>query len=355
MVKIADDFTGGSGERNTLIDGARLLDAIREWLATYISTVSDSDLDLLTLWAVHTHLVEETYYTPRLQIDSPVPESGKTTVIEHLERLCRRSIQMATVSSSAMLTRMLDKEIRTILIDEADRALDPKREGVNDTLAVINSGYKKGGTRPVLVPGKGGKWDVSEMPTFSPVALAGNQPRLPDDTRSRIIRVLLMPDHSGLIKESNRRKIDGDARGLHDEIAAWADSVRDRVEQGEPDLPDGITGRLREKWAPLKQVADAAGGEWPMRTDVMALNDRKEFEMDREDGLIRGKPAVVLLRHIKDVWPTTVPFLSSENLITRLINEYPEMWGPTNPICRALTAKRLGSMLAESYRASSLR
>jgi hypothetical protein len=49
MVKIADDFTGGSGERNTLIDGARLLDAIREWLATYISTVSDSDLDLLTL------------------------------------------------------------------------------------------------------------------------------------------------------------------------------------------------------------------------------------------------------------------------------------------------------------------
>jgi hypothetical protein len=116
--------------------------------------VSDSDLDLLTLWAVHTHLVEETYYTPRLQIDSPVPESGKTTVIEHLERLCRRSIQMATVSSSAMLTRMLDKEIRTILIDEADRALDPKREGVNDTLAVINSGYKKGGTRPVLVPGK---------------------------------------------------------------------------------------------------------------------------------------------------------------------------------------------------------
>jgi hypothetical protein len=123
MVKIADDFTGGSGERNTLIDGARLLDAIREWLATYISTVSDSALDLLTLWAVHTHLVEETYYTPRLQIDSPVPESGKTTVIEHLERLCRRSIQMATVSSSAMLTRMLDKEIRTIFPQMAGRAI----------------------------------------------------------------------------------------------------------------------------------------------------------------------------------------------------------------------------------------
>jgi hypothetical protein len=44
---------------------------------------------------------------------------------------------------------MLDKEIRTILIDEADRALDQKKEGIADTLAVINSGYKRGGTHPV--------------------------------------------------------------------------------------------------------------------------------------------------------------------------------------------------------------
>jgi len=287
------------------IDGDELLTRVRDWLDTYISTVSESDLDLLTLWAVHTHLVVETYYTPRLQIDSPVPGSGKTTVLEHLERLCKRSIQMATVSSSAMLTRMLDKEIRTILIDEADRALDPKRDGVGDILAVINTGYKRGATRPVLVPGtgkgKGGTWELKEMPTFSPVALAGNQPRLPDDTKSRIIRVLLLPDHAGLIKESNWRKIDGDARALHDEIAAWADSVRDQVSQGDPDLPDGITGRLREKWAPLKQVADAAGGEWPNRTDAMALVDKKEVEMDREDGLVRDKPAVVLLRHIREV------------------------------------------------------
>ena len=39
--------------------------------------MTDADLDLLTLFAVHTHMVVESYTTPRLQIDSPVPGSGK--------------------------------------------------------------------------------------------------------------------------------------------------------------------------------------------------------------------------------------------------------------------------------------
>ena len=134
------------------------------------------DLDLLALWIVHTYLVDETYTTPRLLIESPVPESGKTTVLEHAERLCQHPLQMATVSSPAMLTRALEKGMRTILIDEADRSLNPDKPGIDDLIAVLNSGYKKGATRPVLVPVKGGGWDLAEMPTFAPVAMAGNQP-----------------------------------------------------------------------------------------------------------------------------------------------------------------------------------
>lgn len=63
------------------------LDEVREWFARFVCTVDESDLDLLTLWAAHTHLVVETYTTPRLILDSPVPGSGKTTVLEHLERM----------------------------------------------------------------------------------------------------------------------------------------------------------------------------------------------------------------------------------------------------------------------------
>ena len=52
----------------------------------------------------------------------------------------------------AMLTRLLDVSMRTFLIDEADRSLSPRKKDIGDLLAVLNSGYKRGATRPVSVP-----------------------------------------------------------------------------------------------------------------------------------------------------------------------------------------------------------
>jgi len=229
--------------------------------------------------------------------------------------LSMRYVQMASLASPALLTRMLGAEQRTILIDEADRTLNPEKEGIAELLAVINSGYKRGATRPVLVPGKGGKWEVREMPTFAAVALAGNSRNLPEDTRSRIIRVLLLPDLNCTVAESDWELIESDAAALHDALAAWADQVRDQVRTERPGLPDGVTGRFREKWAPLKRVAAAAGGDWPDRVDAMALHDKEEYAMDREDGLVKEKPAVILLSHIHEVWPDNTPFVPTSELI----------------------------------------
>lgn len=158
----------------TVTDGSILsgvLENVRTWLARFILVTDDLDIDLLTLWAAHTYVALETYSTPRLIIDSTMYGSGKTTCLEHLHRLTSRPIQAASLSSPALLPRMLEKEIRTILIDEVDRSLDPKKPGVDDLIAILNSGYKRGATRPVLVPAKGGTWDVAEMPTYSPVAM----------------------------------------------------------------------------------------------------------------------------------------------------------------------------------------
>src|SRR5215212_1168208 len=226
-----------------VIDGDALLRDICSWLGRFIRTVTDADLDLLTLWAAHTHLVIETYTTPRLQLDSPVPSSGKTTCLEHLQRLCHRPVQMASLGSSALLTRMLEAEQRTILIDEADRSLNPDKDGIADLLAVLNSGYKRGATRPVLVPAKGGVWEVKEMPTFAAVAIAGNNPNLPEDTRSRIIRVLLLPDLEGRVEESDWELIEDEAADLHDQLERWADQVREQVRAERPGLPEGVNGR----------------------------------------------------------------------------------------------------------------
>lgn len=346
----AADSTGDAGPTGLPERGMEpVLDMVRVWLERFVCTVDDYDLDLLAIWAAHTHLCMETYTTPRLILDSPVPGSGKTTVLEHLERLCLYPIQMASLSSPALLTRMLDADLRTILIDEADRSLDPKKDGVQELLAVLNSGYKRGGQRPVLVPIKGGGWEAKSMPTFSPVAMAGNSPNLPDDTKSRSIRVLLMPDIDGTAEESDWELLDDEARTLGEHLARWADVVRDEVKATRPNLPEGVRGRARERWGPLKRIALAAGGRWPAVIDELAVRDIDRIAADREGGLAKERPGIVLLRHVHEVWKDDETFIPTTDLVQRLMDSYPEMWGEESPYGKPLTPQRLGQMLVNSY------
>lgn len=336
-------------DRNTTV-----LDDVRAWFARFVCTMDAADLDLLALWAAHTHLCLETYTSPRLVLDSPVPGSGKTTVLEHLERLCLHPVQMAALSSSALLVRMLDTGMRTILIDEADRSLSPDKEGVAELLAVLNSGYKRGGTRPVLVPTKDG-WKVSEMPTFSPVAMAGNNPNLPEDTKSRTIRVLLMPDIDGTAEESDWELIDEEARNVGNLLVLWAEAVRDQIRTERPPLPAGVIGRARERWLPLKRVAVAAGGRWPGVVDDLAVRDVERVEIEREEGIMAQRPAVVLLQHIRAAWTVDDTFTATETLIRRLIEMHPGTWGTESSFGKALTPQRLGKMLVSAYNIHSTR
>ena len=75
-----------------VVDGAELLDNLAEWWGRFIAVTNPDDLYLLPLWTVHTHLVNELYTTPRLLIDSIMEGSGKSTVIDHLNRLCVRPV-----------------------------------------------------------------------------------------------------------------------------------------------------------------------------------------------------------------------------------------------------------------------
>jgi hypothetical protein len=341
---------------STVTDGSNVggvLDEIRAWFGRYVLVTDDLDLDLLTLWAAHTHVALETYSTPRLILDSAVPGSGKTTVLEHFQRFCHKPIQAASLSSPALLTRMLDVEMRTILIDEADRSLDPKKPGIEDLIAILNSGYKRGASRPVLVPAKGGSWEVSEMPTFSPVCMAGNAPQLPDDTRSRSIRVLLMPDLHGAVESTDWEEIEPDAIELGARLAEALDGAREFVRTSRPILPAGCVGRLKEKWSPIARVADAAGGRWPSVTAELISRDVLEVQMDREDGLLRRPPAVTLLDDLYTVWESEEAFVPTKTLVSRLVSHNPTMWGLASGYGRELTAQRFGRLIVQASKVHS--
>lgn len=340
------------------IDGSEVggvLQSVRNWLERFVCVSDDADLDVLTLWAAHTWVAFETYTTPRLILDSTMPGSGKTTVLDHFSRLCYSPVQMASVSSPALLARLLNEGPRTLLIDEVDRTLDPKNPGTGELLGILNTGYRRGATRPVLTPMKGGDWTATEMPTFGPVVMAGNAPALPDDTRSRSIRVLMMPDLYGIAEDSDWEVIEPDALDLRDALEASLDRVRDEVRAANPDMPDGCVGRLKEKWRPLARVAAVAKGRWPEVVNALIIRDVQEMQAERQEGLTRTPPAVRLLADLYAIWPEGEAFAATAHLLDRLVDHNPEMWGEESPFGKRLTAQRLGRMLLQSAKAHSVK
>jgi hypothetical protein len=334
--------------------GARLLDDVEVWFSRFIAMPDPHDYALLVLWTISTHLANALYTTARLVIDSTMPGSGKTTVLEHLAHLCWSAVQAASISSPALLVRLLQDGVRTLLIDEVDRSLNPNKPGVDDLISIINSGYKRGATRPVLVPSKGGNWEVREMPTFCPVAMAGNSPHLPDDTKSRSIRILLMPDLDGVVEDSDWERIEPAAQALHKRIVAFADHHRETVAR-DVELPAGCVGRSKEKWRPIKRVAVAAGGRWPAVADQLILRGLAEDNHERDAGLRALPPGMVLMTDLHAVWPDTDELVPTKDLVAKLIGHNPEYWGESSNYGKALTDTRFGRIVTQASKVTSLR
>lgn len=322
-----------------------LTDALA-WLERFIVVADPRDLELLVLWIAHTHVADAFFTTPRLILDSPMPGSGKTTVLDHIKRLGHSPVQMASISSAALLARLLKDGPRTLLVDEVDRTLDPKNPSTTEIVAIINSGYRRGGARPVLVSGKNGDWMAEEMPTFGPVVMAGNSPHLPDDTRSRSLRIVLLPDLDGRAEDSDWEFIEPDAITLGETLRDALKADEQAITLARPDLPEGCTGRARERWAPLARIAYVAGGTWfDLVLDLIA-RDLAEVEMDRQDGMTTVRPAVTLVRDLHEVWPEAQTFMRSADLINLLVNHNPLEWGEISSYGKRLTPQRMGRMLA---------
>jgi len=330
------------------------VEGIYTWLKRYIHVQEERDLYILALWIFASHVAKELYTSPRLLIDSPLPGSGKTTLLEHISKLAKDPVQIASISTSAMLGRITAKGIRTLLLDEIDRSLDPKRPGVQDLIALLNSGYKVGGTRPVLVA-NGKEWDVEEMPSFAPVAMAGNTPRLPDDTRSRCIVIRLLPDTKGEARESDWEELDIWALQLKEQIVAAAESVRELVAEIKPTLPKGCVNRFREKWKPLKRIAVLVGKDWEERVDSFILNDIETIKEQTENGDSKIALPHQLLKDLWEIFEGERKFKSTESIKWALVKLNPDSWSESSYGGKEISSKRLGILLNGTFGINSQR
>jgi hypothetical protein len=193
------------------------------------------------------------------------------------------------------------------------------------------------------------------MPTFAPVAIAGNSPHLPDDTRSRCIVIRLLPDIDGLTEESDWEYLDPEAEALAKRLEASAEAHRDQIRLARPALPAGCRNRLKERWNPLKRVGFVAGGHWSEAVDLFILQDLESAREQAEHSDSLESPPRQISKDLFAIYEQEPGFIATTALVRRLVANNPESWSASSFYGKELTPQRLGRILNSSFGISSQR
>jgi hypothetical protein len=173
--------------------GAQLLTDLSILIRRFVS-LSEAQADICALWIVHTHATDAAEFTPYLNITSPLPSSGKTTLLRLLKLLVANPWYTGRVTA-AVLVRKTDRDHPALLLDESDAAFQANREYAEVLRGVLNTGYERDGTYSMCVQVKK-DWVPKDFSTFGPKAIAGIG-RLPDTVENRSMPIRLkrkLPD-----------------------------------------------------------------------------------------------------------------------------------------------------------------
>ena len=203
------------------IDGAALLGGVARFVRQFVSAHKHVT-HVAVLWLVHCHAIDAFWTTPRLRIESPEPECGKTVLLDVLSRLLSEPITDVSITPAA-LYRTLEKRTPAVLLDEVDKTLARKGAGNSETLslllAIANNGYRRGWTVTRCAPKT---YEPVQFPVFAPMALAGLNVKMdaPFMTRSITLemeRALREPQPFEWGEDLAAR-----CAVLRDEVATWA-------------------------------------------------------------------------------------------------------------------------------------
>lgn len=245
------------------------LDAVGGFLDKYVSFPSEHARNATVLWVAHTWVIDELYFTPRLNPWAAQPGSGKSRVLECLELLCPNAVAGESLTP-AVIYRVVAKGhkdglLPTLLLDEAHLIFKGSKdsdEAAGLARAVVNSGYNR----------RGSVWrcnantnEPERFPSFAPMAVAGLKRFLPDDTQTRSISYQMQPRNDGTAAEWIEQDVPYEAAPIAAGMAKWAESVRGTVQDARPVMPPGIRDRVADTWRSILRAGDLAGGEWAKR------------------------------------------------------------------------------------------
>jgi hypothetical protein len=318
-----------------------VLDAIEALLARFVSFPHIAARTAVTLWVAHTHAFRFANATPYLNVYSPAPRCGKSTLFEVLELLVREPA-VGSNMTPAVIYRLIAARQPTLLLDEIDAQLRNPDRAV-DIQAVLNSGYRDGSPAWRC---EGPNHTPTAFPTYCPKAYAGiGRDNLHQTTLDRSIPIPLERKlASEPLERFRRRHIQAEAEQVRADIAAWISDHATGLDGAEPELPEALNDRQQEIWEPLLAIADIAGADWPRRARSAAV--QLHGDRDLEDVALGVQLLFDVRRAFDDAELQT---LGSEELCSRLHSMRDSPWGAwrTHDVRTGITPRQLARRLRQ--------
>ncbi|HET9653729.1 MAG TPA: DUF3631 domain-containing protein [Kineosporiaceae bacterium] len=319
------------------IDGATLLDQVREAVRRYVILPTEHDLNAITVWIAASHGQQFWAAAPRLVIRAPEKRCGKSRLLDLVESMCHNPLITVNASPAAIYRSIGVGDPPTLLIDEADTIFGPKAGDANEELrGLLNAGHQR--NRAALRYNAASN-DVEKIPTFAMAALAGIG-AMPDTIEDRAVVVRMRRRAPGEEVAAYRHRRDAPAlAALRTRLRVWIRANGKALEAATPVMP--LEDRAADTWEPLFAVADLAGGEWPARIHAAALALTAAKEASTDQPL-----SVRLLEDCRTAF-ADIPALRTDDLLDRLKEDPEAPWATWAGRTDGLTAMKLGALLKD--------
>jgi hypothetical protein len=297
---------------------------------------SEDQLTVLALWVVHTYGFEYFSVTPYLNICSPESQSGKTVCLSLLDLLCHNPWMPSGLTPARLISHITNSQ-PTLLLDNWDTFFRPS--DAQSFVGFLNAGSAHGNRFVTRPDDRDDDWDSDESmhgnrfvtrpghqdldkSNFCPKAFAG-QGRLPASLAARCIPIVLQrrkPTKHAL--PFWRDIVFKDAFRLVEPIPGWlkknADALRHAALTFLRSPSPTLSMHQRDLAAPLRALAELAGGKWPRRTShallrllnacpapptvgLQLLEDiRSFFTQEHDPSKIHTAPLLVYLNRLED-------------------------------------------------------
>ncbi len=275
---------------------ADLIFEIRNLLTRHLFFKNRRSALLIAVWILGTYIYQSFAVFGYLWANSAEKRSGKSRLLEILEKLTSNATPRLSNVNVATIFRLANKQ-QTLILDELENLKGEDKEAYQGVIQLLNTGYQAGAkvARCLKIEGE---WDVGFFECYCPKAFASIK-GLPDTIEDRSFKILMTRKAaSERVERFNLRRQGKDLEDLRSALTAWAEARSQDIQSvydalGDVEAIKGLDDRFQDISEPLIAIALVADTElsngaqrvWPDLSEILQDMAGHRSDADRSDAL----------------------------------------------------------------------